>query len=136
MNRTLEDIERDLELVKKELNPIRNKYEKICEKINNLENEKLKYKLNNRLYSPISDLNKYIDKDILYIELVEENKNGTLKVISLTNSGGVLYIDENGHLNYSSDDDYLIQFDNNIKMYCEWYYLKKINTQFYWIFRY
>jgi hypothetical protein len=69
MNRTLEDMEKELVLFKRN--------------VIDLEYEITKYKLDNGLYHSVSELEKYTHKDISYIVLVERNNDGSLSTKEL-----------------------------------------------------
>ena len=85
MERTLEIMMEELRLAKKEREPLSKAIYVVNKKIRNLENEIEKYKLDNGLYHPMSDLNKYIGKEISSITLVEKNKEGSLVTKNIYN---------------------------------------------------
>ena len=114
--RTLEDIERDIELVNEELKPISKVREELSDKRRNLLDEKEKYILDNGLFHPISELHNYIGKKISYIDLVERKEDGSLKVDSMCNDE-MFSIDENGHLSFSSYNYGVMDFDEKLGKY-------------------
>ena len=100
MERTLEIIENDLENAQEELKPIREAYDKATKKVSNFRDELERYKIDNGMYRPMSDLSQYIGCNISSIKLVEK--------------------DENGHLDYCSEMGGIMSFDKDIDKYVMW----------------
>lgn len=129
MERTLEIMMEELRLAKKEREPLSKAIYVVKEKIRNLENEIEKYKLDNGLYHPMSDLNKYIGKEISSITLVEKNKEGSLVTKHIYNDE-ILEVDKDGHLYYSSYDCGILRYDEKINKYVKWFHCSKIEHDF------
>lgn len=121
MKRTYEDIRKDLSDAEEELKPITKEYHKAIEKVIKLENELEEYKINNELFHPMSDLNKYIGKEISSIKLIERRSDGTLEVEEIVNDE-MFSVDKNGHLDFSSYQSGVMRYDENINKYVGWYY--------------
>ena len=119
MPRTLEDIERDLKFAQDELKPIQEARDAAVKKVNQFYYEAEKYKLDNGIYHPISELSNYVGKCILYIKLVEKSENDSFKIVSMFNDD-VLEIDDGGHLYYSSEFGGVMDFDEKIGKYVMW----------------
>ena len=117
--RTLEDIERDLALAKEELKPIQEARDKVAKKVSDFRDELEKYKLNNRIYRPMSDLNQYIGCNIGSIKLVERDEDGSLDTDDMYGDE-YFKVDENGHLDYSSEMGGVMSFDEKIGKYVMW----------------
>lgn len=119
MKRTLSDIERDLKQAKSELEPIEKEREKAIKRVRELCDELDKYKLDNKMFHPISELSKYIGKNISNIRLVERDDNGELSIDEIF---AVEYfkIDDNGHLDYSSEFGGVMDFNEKINKYVAW----------------
>lgn len=116
MPRTLEDIERDLALAKEELEPIQEARDKAARKVSDFRDELEKYKLNNGMYHPMSDLNQYIGCNISSIKLVERDEDGSLDTDDMYGDE-YFKIDENGHLDYSSEFGGVMDYDEKIGKY-------------------
>lgn len=101
MRRTIEDIQRDFELAKKELDPIEIQRNEAVKKVNRFYNELEKYKLNHGLYRPMSDLKEYIGKHIKHIKLVYRDSDGKMQIEDMYNDE-LFKVDKEGHLDYSS----------------------------------
>lgn len=127
MSRTLEDIEKDLNIVRNELklseeqiDLARKIHMKAKRKERQIIQELHAYKLNNRCFNAMEDLCKYINKDISYIVLVKEDENNNLYTMTLNNDeyDVVFKVNKNGHL-YYSDDYNTIEFNKRINAYVE-----------------
>lgn len=114
--RTLEDIERDLEIAREERKPIYKAYEEISKKCYKLKEEATQYKLQNGLFTPMSELEKHKGKSILHFELVVRNEDGSLETKDMWNNE-YFKIDENGHLDYSSYICGVMYYDSEIGKY-------------------
>lgn len=121
MNRTLEDMYKDLTSAQERLKPLDEAANAIRKEISNLEDEIEKYKLDNTLYNPMSELCNYKGKEISYIDLVERNSDGALSVERIYNAE-IFSIDQDGHLDYSSYDYGLIEYDAKINKYVEYFH--------------
>lgn len=99
--RTLEDIQKDYEIAKKELEPIEKEREKAVKKCNALYYEMENYKLKNGLFQPMSDLEQHKGEYVNHIKLVVKDENGKLSTKDMYNDE-IFNIDENGRLHYSS----------------------------------
>ena len=124
MEGTLEIMMEELRLAKKERKPLSKAIDVVNEKISNLENEIEKYKLDNGLYHPMSDLNKYIGKEISSITLVKKNKDGSLATKYMYNDE-IFDVDKDGHLYYSSYDCGVMHYDEKINKYVKWFHFSK-----------
>lgn len=124
MSRTLKDIERDLTLAKEELEPIQKARDAAVKKVNEFYHEREKYKLDNGMYHPISELSNYIGKNVSYIHLVERDENGELDTERIWGDE-YFEVDKNGHLDYSSESGGVMSFDEKIGKYVMWYHYCK-----------
>ena len=129
MGRTLQDIDKDIEILEKELKPIRDKAKAISSKISALKYEKEQYRLKNGLFEPMSNLLNHIGKRIISIELVERLGNGTLKVKEIYGDD-IFEIDKNGHLDYSSYFGGVMDFEIETGKYVEYRHYHRIEYDF------
>lgn len=103
MSRTLDDMYNDLKLAKAETEPIKEMLINANNKEYKIRKEIERYKLDNGMYSPISDLLNHKKKVVDFIDLVELNEDGTLSIEYLWNDPTYnkrFIIDENGHVYY------------------------------------
>lgn len=121
MNRTLEDMYKDLNSAQEKLKPLDEVASSIRKEISNLEDEIEKYKLDNALYHPMSELCNYKGKHISYIDLVERDEDGALSVERIYNDE-MFSIDQDGHLDYSSYDYGIMDYDKKTNKYVEWFH--------------
>ena len=119
MERTLEIIENDLENAQEELKPIREAYDKATKKVSNFRDELERYKIDNEMYRPMSDLSQYIGCNISSIKLVERDEDGSLDTDDMWGDE-YFKVDENGHLDYSSEMGGVMSFDKEIDKYVMW----------------
>ncbi len=124
MNRTLEDMYKDLNSAEERLKPLDEVANSIRKEISNLEDEIEKYKLDNAMYHPMSELCNYKGKQISYIDLVERHEDGTLSVERMYNDE-MFSVDEDGHLEYSSYDYGVMDYDVNTNKYVEWFHYRR-----------
>lgn len=114
--RTLEDIERDLEIAKKEAEPIIKARDEAVRKCNALYEEAKQFKMQNGLYTPMSELEKHKGKSISHIELVVRNEDGSMETKDMWR-GEILKVDKNGHLDYSDYTSGVMYFNSKIGKY-------------------
>lgn len=103
MSRTLEDIVKDLRAAREEEKTVIEVYKNISDKTRKLHMELERYKLDNEMYDPISELSNHTGKIIHYIDLVELNEDGTLKVEYMYNDSLTterFMVNKNGHIYY------------------------------------
>lgn len=119
MSRTLDDMYNDLKLAKAETEPIKEMLLKANDKEYKIRKEIEKYKLDNGMYSPISELSSHPEEIINYIDLVELNEDGTLSVeymytnIPFTKR---FMVNKNGHI-YYFDSVKFLRYDEKIGKY-------------------
>lgn len=121
MERTYEDIRKDLSDAEEELKPISKEYHKLIEEISSLKNELEEYEVNNGWFHPMSDLNQYIGREISSIKLVERKNDGTLTVEEIVNDE-MFSVDKNGHLYFSSYESGVMDYDEDLEKYVEYYH--------------
>lgn len=114
--RTLEDIQRDYEIAKKELELIEKEREKAVKKCNELYYEIENYKLKNGLFYPMSDLEQHKGQYVNHIKLVVKDENGELSTKDMYNDE-YFKVDKNGHLDYSSYEYGIMSYDEQRKIY-------------------
>lgn len=114
--RTLEEIEMDLEIARKEEEPLAKALGEASNKRRKLEDELRQYKLQNGLFMPMSELEKHKGKSISHIELVVRNEDGSLEAKDVW-GGEILKVDENGHLHYSDYISGIMYFNSEIGKY-------------------
>lgn len=114
--RTLEDIERDLEIARKEEEPLAKALGEASNKRRKLENELRQYKLQNGLFTPMSELENHKGKSIFHIELVVRNEDGSLETKDMWGDE-IFKVDENGHLDYSDYMSGVMYFNSEIGKY-------------------
>lgn len=119
MNRTLEDMYKDLNSARERLKPLDEAANNIRKEISNLKDEIEKYKLDNALYHPMSYLCNYKGREISYIDVVERHTDGTLSVERIYNDE-LFCVDEDGHLDYSSYNFGVMDYDTKINKYVKW----------------
>lgn len=124
MERTLEIMEEELERVREERKPLYEVVNVLDKKIANLKDEIVAFKLNNGLYHPMSELEKYKGREISHIILVERDEDGTLDTEYMYNDE-MFSIDENGHLDYSSYNGGVMSYDEGIGKYTHWYHYSR-----------
>lgn len=121
--RTLEDMQREYEVAKKELEPIEKEREKAVKKCNELYKEMENFKLQNGLFHKMEELEKYKGREISHIELVVRDKNGELSTKDMYNDE-IFDVDENGHLHYSSYDFGIMGYEEKTKKYLYQYHYR------------
>jgi hypothetical protein len=121
MERTLDNMLKDLELAKKELVLLLEAITVAEHRVDDIRKEIDTYKLSNRMYHPMSELLNYKGKRLDYIELVEINKSGTLSTDCFYNDE-LLKIDNDGHLFYSSSDFGILEYNEEKDRYEKWYH--------------
>lgn len=114
--RTLEDIERDLEIAEKGQEAIMDADDEAVKKYRILREEAREYKLQNGIFTPISELEKHKGKSISYIELVVRNEDGSLETEDMYGDEH-FNINEKGHLNYSSYENGVMYYNSEIGKY-------------------
>ena len=114
-------MERTLEIMEIELDSAKKQFEPLKKKISELEREIKKYKLDNTLYHPMSELVNYKGKYVRSITLVERDEDGTLDTDFMYDDD-IFEIDDDGHLYYSSYLDGIIRYDNKAEKYVHMYY--------------
>lgn len=119
MERTLEDMKKELELAIEERKPLSEAIDVINKRIRDINNEMKTYKLNNKLYHPMSELANHKGKDIYSITLVERKEDGTLDTEYIYNDE-IFRVDDNGHLKYSSFNCGVMDYNEKIGKYVEW----------------
>ena len=129
MERTLEIIENDLENAQEELKPIREAYDKATKKVSNFRDELERYKIDNGMYRPMSDLSQYIGCNISSIKLVEKDENGSLDTDDMWGDE-YFQVDENGHLDYCSEMGGIMSFDKDIDKYVMWCHCCRIEHDY------
>lgn len=124
MERTLETIEEELRLVKEKRKPLYEAVDVLDKEIAKLKDEVTRYKLNNGLYYPMSELEKYKGREISHIILVERDEDGALDTDYMYNDE-MFSIDKNGHLDYSSYNGGVMSYNEEIGKYTHWYHYSK-----------
>ena len=114
-------MERTLAVMEEELKIVQSGFDTLRQKKEALENEIRKYKLDNELYHPMSELINYLGKDISYIVVVERNEDGTLDTDYLCDDE-IFEVNEYGQLYYSSYSGGIIEYDNDAHKYVHLYY--------------
>ncbi|WP_394919007.1 hypothetical protein [uncultured Robinsoniella sp.] len=119
--RTLEIIEKDLTMVQENLKPIQEMMNDAVDAVKKLYDEVHQYKLDNNLFTSIEELKKHCGKYIDSILLVEKTDEGLLKTDDMY---GYEYfkVDNNGHLNYSSEFGGVMEYDEKLNAYSRWNY--------------
>lgn len=103
MPRTLDDMYNDLKLAKAETEPIKEMLINANNKEYKIRKEIEKYKLDNGMYYPISELSNHPEEIIDFIDLVELNDDGTLSVEYMYNDISFtkrFMVNKNGHIYY------------------------------------
>ena len=124
MDRTLEDMYKDLHSAEERLKPLDEAATIIRKEISNLEDEIEKYKLDNAMYHPMSELCNYKGNEISYIDLVEKDQFGELSVERIYNDE-MFNVDPDGYLTYSSYDYGVMDYDTKINKYVWWRHFHK-----------
>lgn len=127
--RTLEDMQRDYEIAKKELEPIEKEREKAVKKCNKLYYEIENYKLKNGLFYPMSDLEQHKGKYVNHIKLVVRDKNGELSTKDMYNDD-MFNVDDSGHLHYSSYQCGVMGYSEEDRKYIYSYYGRETEYDF------
>jgi hypothetical protein len=113
MDKTLENMKKELERLEEELDEASWNYSQFNDKV-------IKYRLNNGLYHPMSELTNYIRKDINEITIVIKNEDGMLETLRLCDYRDDDYdccIDWQGHILYHSDSEGIIRYDDYTNKY-------------------
>ena len=124
MERTLEVMMEELRLAKEARKPLSEAMKVVDNKISQLDKEIETYKLNNTLYYPMSELAKYKGKEVSHIILVERREDGTLDTKYMYNDE-MFSVDDRGHLDYSSYNCGVMDYDEDIDKYVEWYHYRR-----------
>lgn len=127
--RTIEIIEKELLEAKEELKPIEQMRDKVLEKVNALSLEAEKFKIDNGLFRPMSDLKEYAGKEISCISLVVKKDDGTLAKKEMYNCE-MFEVDEDGHLDFSSFECGVMHYDKKLQKYVYYYHFKKTEYDF------
>ena len=98
---------------KKEAEPLIKAIDEAVRKCNELLREIEQYRLNNGLFHPMSELEKYKGRRIICIKLVEKDEDGNLDTKDMWNDGW-FSVDPAGHLNYSSYDRGIMSWDEEM----------------------
>lgn len=114
MDRTLENMVKQLKLTEEAIKPLAEKAKKLRRDIE-------QYKLDNALFHPMSDLIHYAGREIRSIELVERCEDGTLDT-DYKFLDEIFRVDEDGRLYYSSWDYGIIEYDDNAHQYVHMYH--------------
>lgn len=114
-------MERTLAVMEEELKIVQSGFDTLRQKKEALENEIRKYKLDNELYHPMSELINYLGKHISSITLVERDEDGALDT-DFMYCDEIFEVDEYAHLYYSSWTEGVMNYDNDTKMYVHSYY--------------
>lgn len=125
----LQEIETKIGILRAELKPIEEKADEIRSKICKLKRDAEQYKLDNRLFEPMSKLKEYIGEKIISIDLVEELDDGSLEVNGMYGDE-YFDIDENGYLDYSSEFGGVMNYDSEIEKYVMWRHYCKTEHKF------
>lgn len=104
----------ELKLAEEQLKPLKKKVDDLNEEIE-------KYKLNNGMYYPMSELMNYKGKYIRSITLVEKDEDGTLDTDFMYDDD-IFEVTDNGHLYYSSYNGGITQYDSDAQKYVHMYY--------------
>lgn len=121
MERTLEIIKEELECIREKRKPLYEAVSVLDKEIAKLEDEMLAFKLNNGLYHPMSELINYKGKNLSSIKLVVRDEEGALDT-DFIYCDEILEVDDNGHLYYSSYSGGIIEYDNDANQYVHLYY--------------
>lgn len=126
MSRTLDDMYKDLKLAREEVEPIKETFLNADSKVRKIREEIEKYKLDNGLYFPISELLNHPEEIIDCIDFVELNKDGTLstefiyndtiftKRFMVNKNGHVYYFDSFKSVNYNEKlGRYILRFHDD-----------------------
>lgn len=124
MERTLEDMKKELELAMEEKKPLSEAIDVINKRIRDINNEIKTYKLYNGMYYPMSELANHKGKEIYSITLVERKKDGTLDIDHIYNDE-MFSVDKNGYLDYSSFNCGIMSYDEKIGKYVRWYHFNR-----------
>ena len=119
--RTLEDIEKELNYVKEELEPIKKHFVELCNKHADLKKELFQFKLHHKLYHPMEDLKQYVWKDLDSIILIHStigrgNEELTPETFNRMDGDDVFYVSEKGYLYYLTNDCQL-HYDEQLQLY-------------------
>ena len=124
MKRTYEDIKKDLSNAEEELETVSKEYHNLIKKVSSLKNELEEYEINSGWFHPMSDLNKYIGKEISSIKLVERKNDGTLTTEEILRDE-MFSVNKNGRLHFSSYASGVMDYDEELGKYVEWYHFFK-----------
>lgn len=107
----------ELKLAEEQLKPLK-------KRVSDLNEEIKKYKLNNGLYYPMSELENYKGKRIRTITLVERDEDGTLDTdfIYFIYDDDFFEVTNDGHLYYSSYNGGITEYDSDAQKYVHMYY--------------
>ena len=120
MKRTLEEINNEISKMQKEAAPIFKEFNKVSQKLRDLYRELERCKIDNGLFYPMSELKQYIGREILLIRLVEKTDNGISAAKEIVGDG-IFKVDKNGYLSFSSNEYGVINYDERLGKYVEYY---------------
>jgi hypothetical protein len=124
MERTLDIMMKELERVKEERKPLYEAVNVLDKEIAKLKDEITRYKLDNGLYHPMSELANYKGREIYHIVLVERDEDGALDIEYMYNDE-MFSVDKRGYLDYSSYNCGVMRYDENIGKYVEWCHYRR-----------
>ena len=127
--RTIADIENDLRQAKIELEPIQKARDEAVKKVNDFYHELEKYKIDNKMYHPMSDLLQYANKYVNNIKLIEEDEDGDLDIETMYGDEFFM-VTENGYLSYSSEYGGVMDYDVSENAYVMWYHYMRTVRKF------
>lgn len=114
-------MERTLEIMEAELNAANEQFEPLKKKISELKREIERYKLDNALYHPMSELMNYKGKNIYSINLVEKMRDGKLTTDYMY-ADEWLEVTDDGYLHYSSYAGGIMDYNKDDEKYYHCYY--------------
>lgn len=110
-----------LSIMEAKLKAIKEQSESLAKKQIKLANKIVKYKLENALYHPMSELVNYKNKSISCINLVEKKQNGKLDTDYMFNDG-IFEVTKDGYLYYSSYEGGVMDYCKEDGKYYHYFY--------------
>ena len=119
----LQKIKDEIEKQKAVVEPIKKQFEAAYSKYDKLQKKLEKYRLEHKMFYPLSQLAEFKDKnlDIESICFVQKTKKGKFKIDWIFNDD-LFRINDDGTFYYSSYENGIIQYDKDEKRWCHDFY--------------
>lgn len=115
--RAYEEIERDYEEVRKRLDTLDKERGPLLLRSRELSKEMEMFKVYHGIFHPMFELEKYKGKDVSSIRLIVKDENSNLTIEDFYSDEDVFFINDQGHLEYSSLINGCMEYDEETRKY-------------------